>query len=228
MTDSKTTRLFHLALDVEMDAGAIAPTWEQAMTALEEMLDRAARDPQALMAALEVVPDEDQPRWVLASATRPGEILRQGRWIAVAAADIERTDLFSASQARVHEPLGEAETWRLARVLDIPPLHAVMRSTDDRLSRRVDITPWLLQADNADIRALETEGWENGSTSDEIAVVMKDMGDPGASEILDYIAWTVGNLPDVFCTVHVDEENARAWLGAHRPGVLEEANDLEA
>lgn len=228
MTDLKTTRLFHLALDVEMDPGAIAPTWEQAMTALEEMLDCAARDPQALLAALEVVPDEDQPRWVLASAANAGEILRQGRWVRVQAADVVRTDLFSSSEARAQESPGEGETWRLARVLDIPPLHAVMRSTDDRLSRRVDITPWLLQADGADIRALEAEGWENGSTSDEIAVAMKNMGDPGASEMLDYIAWTVGNLPDVFCTVHVDEEEARAWLDTHRPGILDETNDLEA
>ena len=228
MSRSETTRLFHLALEVEVDPGAMAPTWEQVMTALEHMLDRAARDPQALLEALEVVPDEDQPLWVLASATNAGEILRQGRWVRVPAADIASTDLFSSSQARAHPPLGEKESWRLARMLDVPPVHAIMRSTDDRLAHRVDITPWLAGAADEEIRALEAEGWENGSTSDEIAIVMKDLGDPGASEMLDYIAWTVGNLPDVFCTVCVDEKEARAWLETHRPGILDETSDLEA
>lgn len=220
MTDLKTTRLFHLALDVEMDPGAIAPTWEQAMTALEEMLDRAARDPQALLAALEVVADEHQPRWVAASTTKAGEILRQGRWVGVPASSVERSDLLSSAQAYEHEHLCGA-IWRDARMLDTAPLTAVLESTDGNYKAAIDITSWLAQADAGEIRALQDQDWNNADMMNAIAVTLKDLGDPRASEVLNYVAWTVGRYPDIFFTMSVDPDEARAWLDTHRPGVLD-------
>lgn len=94
-------------------------------------------------------------------------------------------------------------------------IRAEAHSDDHRIEVEFDATLWFEQADIQEILDLAKCEWGGHYAADQVALELAD-GHRELTRLFDYL----NIVNDVGFEVHVDEDNARAWLLINHPGLL--------
>lgn len=98
---------------------------------------------------------------------------------------------------------------------DLDTIRAEVHSDDRVIEAQFNALPWFEQASDEEIKALAKCDWGGDYPADEVAQHMADL-DPNVRKVFDYVALRVSEGFEC----HVNEDDARAWLTAYRPGLL--------
>jgi len=104
-----------------------------------------------------------------------------------------------------------------------PRVSAACHSDDWRVEvPAFDATPWLAQADDGQIRALQRGDYGGNETADSVAELAAGY-DPQVAKLFTYLQ--IVNRNRIVCgfECYVDLDEAEAWLRAHRPHLLARA-----
>jgi hypothetical protein len=197
--------------------------------AVEDILDAAARDPEALRS--KTITD-DRPittnAWVLRHKSKPGLVYSgTGDWLEATPEDLD-PDLIKSAAEAAHVALPVDALWTPVERVRAEVVPVEMWSDDHRVLGVADAAPWLEQAEAADIIDLEACGWRSDYPADAVAHWLDAQGEPSAKALFAYLSKDPSSLTNdaVGFEAAVDENAARAWLARHRPEV--KLDDLEA
>lgn len=163
--------------------------------------------------------------WVV-RATADGEdglpVIRKAdnTWVSVTPETLDLSDAVSAEVAGVISPPKGAFWCRVDGLKDAV-VTGLINSDDYVIEQVIDVRPWLIDADPADIGAAAHVDWRCSEEIDQVAYELERMGDPGASRLMNYLGLrpTTANGDSVGFSMSIDAEEAIGWLKLHRPDV---------
>ncbi len=97
-------------------------------------------------------------------------------------------------------------------------IRATVHPDDHAVEVHFDATPWFAASCESDILALAECGWGGDMPADNVAYFMEDV-DKKVAEMFAYVH-VAHEKKGIGFECYVNEEDARAWLEANRPGIV--------